>query len=181
MNTKIGMIVVSIYLLAGGASADDMEKGLFTVSEMGFGRFRAINEEGTEFLLHLSRGMTQFEPDQWEMHVGDKVYVEYWPTFRDRPTPTCVLIRLEEPGPQTQALTSPMEARVEEMGRTAIRVRKTVEDRVVTFTFALGRRTTYVPSGWVPQAGEALVVHFSMRPARFGWGHTLVADRIEKQ
>lgn len=182
MIRKVLMILTAGFLLTGATWADDLEKGMFTVTETGFGRFRAVDESGDEYLLHLGRGVTRYEPETWIMHEGDKVYVEYWPTYRDRPTPTCVLIRLEEPGPKSKALTSPMEARVEEMGRTGIRVRKSVGDEVMTFQFSVGRRTTrYVPSGWVPKSGEMVTVHFSSRPATFGWGHTLVAEKIEKQ
>ena len=181
---RLLMTVAAIGLSVGTAQADDIETGVFTVTEMGHGRFRAVDEEGTEFLLHLGRGVTRLEPEQWEIYVGDKVYVEFWPTYRGRPTPTCTLIRLEEPSARTRALTSPMEARIEEVGRTAVRVRKTVDGEVMTFTFARGRGTTFLPAGWSPRPGEMAEIHFTITPPRVpvpGLGHTLVAEKIEKQ
>ncbi len=172
--------LIGCAMLAGAALADDLMTGTFTITETGHGRFRATDSTGAEYLLHMSRGVTQTEPAEWMMNEGDQVYVEYWPTFRDRPTPTCTLIRLVEAGPISAALRSPMTARVEEMGRTGIRVRQSIGDQVTTHRFATGRRTKYNPPGWVPKSGETVIVHFSMGQIPFGWGYTLTADLIER-
>jgi hypothetical protein len=178
---KILLALVGCALLAGAALADDLMTGVFTITEMGHGRFRATDQAGTEYLLHMGRGVTRLEPLDWIMNEGDRVYVEYWPTFRNRPTPTCTLIRLEERGAKSAALTNPLIARVEEMGRIGIRVRQSVGDQVITYQFFIGRGTRYMPAGWVPKSGDPVAIHFTTRPATFGWGQTLTANQIEKQ
>ncbi len=177
---NVVLVLIGCAILAGTALADDLMTGTFTITEMGHGRFRAKDQTDTEYLLHIGSGVTQLEPTDWMINEGDQVYVEYWPTFRDRPTPTCTLIRLVEAGPKSAALRSPMTARVEEMGRTGIRVRQSIGDQVMTHRFATGRRTKYRPAGWVPKSGEAVVIHFSVRMAPFGLGHVLTANNIEQ-
>lgn len=156
-------------LFVGMAHAEDVQKETFTMTEMGFGRFRAVDESGTEFLLHLAQRVTQLEPEDWQVHEGDKVYEEYWPSYRGRPNPTYTLIRLAEASSKSKALTNPFKGQIEEVGRGAVRVRKTVEGETHTFRFLMGRRqTSYVPVGWVPPPGERVTISYSTRPARFG-------------
>lgn len=182
MKVALFMMLAVILLLPVASHAELLSTGTYTVVEMGFGRFRATDEKGNTVLLHLSRGVSRFEPDDWIMHEGDKVYVEYMPTFRNRPTPTCVLVRLVERGPASSALVSPLEGLVEEMGRANIRVRvATDEGDILSFQFALGRRDTrYEPSGWAPQAGDRVRVQFSTRASLLPWQKTLVANLIQR-
>jgi len=183
MKLLLLLVLTGALPFSGAAFAVDLlSKGTYQVTETGFGRFRAKDESGNTVLLHLARGTSRFEPDQWLMHEGDKVYVEYMPTFRERAKPTCVLIRLVEKGPKSAALTSPLEGLVEEMGRGSVRVRVAAgAENVFSYTFAIGRRDTrYDPAGWSPRAGDRVRVQFVMRPAVIGWGYTLVANLIQQ-
>ncbi len=175
----LGLLVGT--LLAGTAGADELATGSFTITETGHGRFRCVDGTHAQYLLYMARGVTRFEPIDWVMCEGDQVYVEYWATFRNRPTPTCTLIRLDKAGPKTAALTNPLPAQVEEMGRIGIRVRQSVGDQLFVRQFSISRSTKYVPAGWIPQPGESVMIHFTSRPATFGWGHILIADTIERQ
>lgn len=181
MRVRVLAMLIGGLLISGACLAQENEKGTFTITEMGFGKFRAKDKKGTEYLLYMAKKVTRFEPEGWQMTEGDKAYIEYWPTYKEKPTPTCTLIRLEEPGAKTKALTNPLSCQIEEMGRGSVRVRKAVGKEVVTYKMLVGRKTSYVPSGWKPNPGENVVINYSTRPTKFGWGYTLIADKIEKK
>jgi len=179
MRLRILHVLVISLLMSGWCVAQETATIRLTIIEIGFSRFVAGDENGREYEFQIVKHSTRYEPEDWQMAVGDQVLIEFVPVSENQPNQTCTLIRLEKPGVKTTALVNPLEGQVTEISRSAISVKKQVENEFVSYKLFLGRQTRFVPSGWKPLVGDQVIISYSNRSAK-ALGQILAAEQIEK-
>ena len=126
---------------------------------------------------------TAYEPASWRPAVGDEVTVEY--TAVDRRGRTVLRVDkvvLVEAGPNTVQIESPVEIRIAEAGRTAVRGVVIGEDGEdgASIRFARARESRFIPEGWAPQPGERARLTFTTRAAPGGFAVVHVIETLER-
>ena len=162
-------------LSCGLALAEEPATGI--VGETSYGAFK-LDEKGTVRQFNLAQKTSQFEPDAWRPTKGDKVKVTFTVTEGKRGSKLVVdKVTLVKAGPDTVLPPpSPATATIVEKGKTALRV-KFAEGEM---RFAIGRKTEYMPVGWVPQAGEKVKIDFRVEKAWMTFSVSFVAEKVEK-
>lgn len=164
-------------LCCGLAMAEEPATGI--VSETGYGDFK-LDEKGTVRQFNLSQKTSQFDPDAWRPTKGDKVTVTFTVTETKRGSKLVVdKVTLVKAGPDTLLPpASPVTATVVEKGKTALLVKLAKGDGEMRL--ATGKKTEYLPVGWVPQAGEKVKIDFRVEKSRMTYNVNFVADKVEK-
>jgi hypothetical protein len=176
--TALLTALCSITALACSAQAADQIDGIIT--EIGFGAFNVTAASGTDLRLHESNKTTVYTPENWRPQTGDKVHIEFTEEYRrDRSVLMVDQAKLIEPGPETHLLESPLNAIIEEAGRSGYRARLPDYGNQV-HKFITSRETTVSPPEWSPSPGDTVKIHFETQAARFGFGLSYLITQIER-
>jgi len=160
------------------AVADDDNTAVGTIQEIGWGKFKIKDEDGTVRLFHISKKATTFSPDDWRPMLGDKVSIKF-STFQRRSATIAQIdsVKLLEAGPNTPRMTSPVNVEIREVGRTGFKVKLLDSGKLVKFS--RHRATRMEPAGWVPNVGDRAKITFSSR-AGVTYNITYLADKVER-
>ncbi len=178
------MSIISLAVLLLGttvvvSSANQEVTG--TIVESGMGSI-IMKQKGTSTNVryHIGR-KTVYSPSNYRAQVGDKVTLSFFekPARNGQTMLAVSSLTLKEKDPNRKALKSPAKGIIEEVGRVMIRINYTAQKTSIS----MAKKRGYVlqPTGYVPTAGDHVVVEFETVINRWTQQQQQVITKITKK
>lgn len=167
-------IAVLLLAPAAGWAADSVTSG--TISAMSWGKF-SLKEAGGERTFAVGKRATSYEPKDWRPAAGDQVKVEWYEKKGKLIAGKLTLVKLGANSVDPDAMQSPMQVKVTEVGRSGIKAIPKGKTAAVKFTYQR-KRTQFEPAEWTPQAGETVKVDFEAKSSKFSHGLTYAINKL---
>ncbi|MFO7605259.1 MAG: hypothetical protein R6W72_03005 [Desulfurivibrionaceae bacterium] len=180
----IWLLVAALLVFTGpGVGETRAEAGDRTVSgviaEDGFGRFILRSDAGKSMTFNTGRA-TEYQPDDFRPHKGDKVKVTYYDMeARGKTVQAVSLLKLIKANPNFKEPPNPATGTIKEAGRRAFDIHIPAIDKAWKFEVARGWKT--IPKGWKPAAGDKVKVSYNRVPSRFTSSYVYQLETMEKR